>query len=133
MLYPMFAMIVLTSIVGVMVLSVRVKSVKAGQVRLRSLKLMENEGWPELVQKTTNNFSNQFEIPMLFYVAGVAYLALGIDSLVGLVAAWCFVVFRVIHAYIHITYNHILHRLTAFWLAFMAVLVMWINLLVIAG
>ncbi len=133
MLYPMFAMIVLTSIVGVMVLSVRVKSVKAGQVRLRSLKLMENEGWPELVQKTTNNFSNQFEIPMLFYVAGVAYLALGIDSFVGLVAAWSFVVFRVIHAYIHITYNHILHRLTAFWLAFMAVLVMWINLLVIAG
>lgn len=133
MLYPMFAMIVLTSIVGVMVLSVRVKSVKAGQVRLRSLKLMENEGWPELVKKTTNNFSNQFEIPMLFYVAGVAYLALGIDSLVGLAAAWCFVVFRVIHAYIHITYNHILHRLTAFWLAFMAVLVMWINLLVIAG
>lgn len=130
LVYPMFAMVVLTVVVGVIALIARIQSVKAGSVKVRSFKLMDADDFPKAVVQTTRNFNNQFEIPVLLYVACVSYLALELQSPFAVFLAWTFVALRAAHTYIHITYNHLLHRMIVFWLAIFVVLALWINLIV---
>ncbi len=88
---------------------------------------MDGTNVPEIVTKTSRHFNNQFEIPALFYVACTLYISFGVDSVV----AWGFVVFlRFAYSYIHLTYNHIHHRVLTFRAGFICVMVLWINLLV---
>ena len=128
MLYPMVAMVLLTFIVGAIAVKVRFASVKGGEVSAKYYKLMNGEDVPEIVTKTTRCFNNQFEIPVLFYVACTLYISLDIESLAGVILAWLFFALRCIHAYIHLTYNHIIHRMSVFWLAFVSVIILWLNL-----
>ena len=126
----MFFMVLLTFIVGFVAVKVRFSSVKNGNISPKYFKLMDGENIPEVVTKTTRNFNNQFEIPVLFYVVSTLYISFGIESFIAVVFAWLFVCFRFIHSYIHLTYNHIIHRMLTFWGAFICVMVLWVNLLV---
>ena len=130
MIYPMAMMVLLTFIVGCLAVKSRFASVKSGVVKARYFKLMEGQEVPEIVTKTTRCFNNMFEIPVLFYVVCTLYISLGVESLVGVVCAWLFVVLRYGHAYIHLTYNHVIHRMSVFWCAFLCVMVLWVNLIV---
>ena len=130
MLYPMFLMVLLTFIVGFITVKSRFSSVKKGDVRAKYYRLMDGQDVPELITKTTRNFNNQFEIPTLFYVVCTLYISLGIESVLALVFAWLFVILRIVHSYIHITYNHVLHRMLTFVAGFICVMVLWVNLLV---
>lgn len=131
MLYPMFAMVVLTVAIGCITVTTRFRSVRNGTVRASYYQLMAGDDVPRFVQQTTRNFNNQFEVPVLFYVVCSLYVSLGINSPLALGLAWGFVICRCVHSYIHLSYNHILHRLTAFWLAILCVLALWVNLLVV--
>lgn len=131
MIYPMFAMILLTFIIGLITLKTRFASVKKGAVKPKYFKLMIGDNPPEFVQQTTRSFNNQFEVPILFYVVGTLYISLNINSDLALILAWAFVLFRYAHAYIHLSYNHIIHRLSAFWLAAICVFALWVNLLIL--
>lgn len=126
----MSAMVLVTFIVGFIAVKTRFASVKKGTVKARYYKLMEGQEVPEVVTKTTRCFNNQFEIPVLFYVVCTLYISLNITSDFAQVMAWLFVIFRGIHAYVHLTYNHILHRMSVYWLAFICVLVLWANLVI---
>jgi hypothetical protein len=46
------------------------------------------------------------------------------DSMVML--AWIYVVLRIVHSLIHVTYNRILHRFTAFTLSNVALAWLWV-------
>ena len=132
MVAAMFLMVVLTFAVGVCAFVVRVRAVRAQKVKVRAFKLMSGD-LPEDVQKTTRCFNNQFEVPVMFYVAALGYLALGHgDGWVGLSLAWVFVGTRYLHAYVLMTTNNILHRLTFFWIGAVAVLFLWGNLVWLA-
>lgn len=122
------AMVLLTFVVGVIAVKARFASVMSGNVSVKYYQLMQGSDVPDIVIKTTRCFNNQFEIPVLFYVVCTLYISLGVESSVGLMFAWFFVVFRCIHAFIHLTYNNIIHRLSSYWLAFVSVIAMWLNL-----
>ena len=125
----MILMVLLTFIVGLITMKYRIASVKSGAVSLKYFKLMEGEEVPEIITKTTRCFNNMFEVPVLFYAGCTLYISLGIDSQVGLVFAWIFVLMRYIQAYVHLTYNHLIHRMLSFWIAFLSTIGLWINLL----
>ena len=130
MLYPMFAMVVLTLIVGLIAVRVRFASVRSGDVHPKYFKLMQGFDVSESVIKTTRSFNNMFEVPTLFYVVCTLYVSLGLNGWLGIILAWLFVFSRCVHAYIHLTYNHIIHRMYAFWVGILCVLALWIVLLV---
>jgi hypothetical protein len=130
LIFPMFTMVMLTLILGCITVKARFESVKNGSVNAKYYKLMQGDNIPDFVTKTTRCFNNQFEIPVIFYVACTLYISLGIESLVGIVFAWAFVVLRSVHAYIHLTYNHIIHRMSVFWAAFISVIALWVNLII---
>jgi len=126
--YTMMVMVFLTFVVGVIAVKVRFASVKNGNVSAEYYNLMQGSDVPDIVIITTRCFNNQFEIPVLFYVACTLYISLGVESFLGLMFAWFFVVFRYVHAFIHLTYNNLIHRMSSFWLAFLSVIAMWLNL-----
>lgn len=133
LIYPLFAMVVLTAVVGVLTAFNRIRSAKTGEVDPRYFRLMANYPISDRVAKYGRNFDNLFEVPVLFYAVGV--LAIAVNSVNGLMVtlAWVFVGLRVLHTLIHLTYNHPLHRFAPFFLSFVCVLVMWIDLVVAVG
>ena len=60
------------------------------------------------------SFSNQFEMPVLFY-AGIMLALLMLQNDPALISlAWLWVLLRAIHAFIHCTYNRVMHRFTVY-------------------
>lgn len=130
MLYPMSVMVLLTFVIALMTVAARLSSVKKGDIKAKYFKLMEGQEVPEVIVKTTRNFNNQFEVPVLFYVVCTLYISLNIESSVAIVLAWAFVSLRCVHSYVHLTYNNVLHRMSVFFLGFLCVIGLWVNLLV---
>ena len=129
MLYPMALMVLLTLIVGLVSARARFSSLRSGDVEVKYFKLMQGQDIPERVTVTTRSFNNMFEVPVLFYVVCTLYISLGVEGFPGLVLAWLFVSLRYLHAYIHLTYNNLLHRMLCFWASFICVLLLWVNLI----
>ncbi len=129
MLYPMFLMMLLTFVVGICAVKTRFSHVKNGNVSIKHFQLMRDQDIPEAITKTTRNFNNQFEIPVLFYVVCTLYISLGIESYFAIGCAWLFVCLRIVHSYINLTYNNIIHRMLVFWSGFICIMVLWILLL----
>ena len=129
MFFPMFAMFMLTVVLAFAAVKARIASVKNGEMKISYFRLMSGEALPENVAKTTRSFNNQFEVPILFYVVCSLYIFWGVNSYFALTNAWLFVALRIVHSYIHLTYNHVLHRMLAFWFSLLCVMALWINLL----
>lgn len=128
MLLPMFAMLLLTTVVAAIAVTCRVRSVKNGRVKIKYYRLMQGENVPEDVIRTTRCVNNLFEVPVLFYVVCTLYISLNIHSAFALTLAWLFVGFRSIQALVHLTHNNVIHRMVAFWLAYGSVFLMWLVL-----
>lgn len=129
MIYAMFAMVVLTFMVGIVAVVTRVKSVKNGSVKIKYYRTMDGQEVPEQLTKSTRCFNNMFEVPVLFYVVSTLFVILKSNNELALLLAWLFVGFRVAQAIVHLTYNNVLHRMLMFWGAVISVLAMWIILL----
>lgn len=130
LLYPMFLMVVLTFVIACIAVKARFASVKNKTVRANYYRLMNGQEIPDVITKTTRNFNNQFEVPTLFYVVCSLYIFWGVNSYFALIIAWLFVILRIIHSYIHLTYNHVLHRMLAFWFSLLCVMGLWVELLI---
>jgi hypothetical protein len=129
MIYAMFAMVVLTFMVGIVAVVTRVKSVKNGSVKIKYYHTMDGQEVPEQLTKSTRCFNNMFEVPVLFYVVSTLFVILKSNNELAFLLAWLFVGFRVAQAIVHLTYNNVLHRMLMFWGAVISVLAMWIILL----
>lgn len=132
MLYPMFMMVMLTFVVMLITIRVRTSSVRRGEVPIKYFSVFQGSDVPEMVHKTSRHFDNLFEVPVLFYIAGVLYLALGMTESFTINAAWAFVLTRIVHTCIHLGYNNILHRMIVFALGVACVLAMWISIILAA-
>ncbi|PAJ73982.1 hypothetical protein CJF42_13075 [Pseudoalteromonas sp. NBT06-2] len=131
MLIAMFMMVLLTLIIGIVTVTVRIKNVKKSKISRKYFRLMQGENLPDVVIKTTRNFNNQFELPVLFYVVCTLFISLKIESEFALYIAIVFVISRYFHAVIHITYNNVIHRMISFFIGFICVIAMWVNLVII--
>ena len=124
-LYPLFGMVILTFCIAPLVLYARVKQVSTGNLKIEFFELYSGTGAPPDVTKTTRCLANLFEIPTLFYVACLTTLFLELNSVWLIYLAWGYVIVRGIHAFIHLTYNKVFHRLSAFMLSNVLVITMW--------
>jgi hypothetical protein len=124
----MVSIVLLTSVVGLVAAWARFVGVRSGEVKYGYFKLMQGQEVPDRVTVTTRCFNNMFEVPVLFYVACALYISLGVEGLPGIVFAWLFVALRCAQAFVHLTTNHFLHRMLAFWTSFICVLLLWVNL-----
>ena len=75
-------------------------------------------------------FSNQFELPVLFYLLTVLSLITHHADLVYLVLAWIFVAMRVLQAFVHVTNNNVPRRGAFYGIGALVLLAMWLVFIV---
>ena len=127
-LAPMFALAGLTFVVLSLIPFVRFRAAFAGRVGPADFKLGESARVPADVAQINRNYMNLLEAPLLFYVACLtAYLTRSADQTM-LTLAWFYVGLRALHSVIHVSYNNVFHRLSAFAASVVVLLVIWAHL-----
>ncbi|KAB2915085.1 MAG: MAPEG family protein [Hyphomicrobiaceae bacterium] len=128
-LYPVFVQVLLVFTVTLSMAVARARAVKTMDRKRGNPDLaLGRAPWPEDAIKRAANYSNQFELPVLFYaVVAFALITKSADSLM-VTLAWLFVLTRLVHAAIHIGPNKVRWRSPAFALGFLIVVLMWIKL-----
>ncbi len=71
------------------------------------------------------NYMNLLESPVLFYVGCLTAFVTGTASTSVIALAWTYVVLRVIHSLIHVTYNRVAHRFKVFAASIAVLLLLW--------
>ena len=84
----------------------RTSSLQRGETRFKDIALRE-PNWPPRAQQFAYAFSNQFELPVLFYVLTILSIITHHADLVFVVLAWIFVLMRVLQAFVHVTSNNV--------------------------
>ena len=78
------------------------------------------------VNRANRNLMNLLEVPVLFYVACLVLYVTGGASHVTVLLAWIYVVLRIVHSAIHLTYNTIRHRGLVFAASNVVVVALWV-------
>jgi hypothetical protein len=123
-LLPLFVQVLLTFVLGFWMGSLRVFAVRRGEVASRDIALRE-PNWPPRIQQVANAYHNQLELPVLFYVLTILALFTRQADLIFVVLAWIFVALRIVHAFIHVTSNHVPSRGGIFILSAAVLAIMW--------
>jgi hypothetical protein len=120
----MFVLIALTFVLGFWAAAVRIGAVRRGEARARDIALRE-PNWPPQVLQVVNAYQNQLELPLLFYVLTILAWNTRHADLVFVLLAWVFVVLRLVHAYVHVTSNHLRWRASFFIASAIVLALMW--------
>ena len=132
-IYPMFAMFVLTAIVLARLFTARVSAVRHGEVDVGFYRLYQGAAEPARSAAVARHFANLFEAPVLFHVVCLAALATHRDTPVLVLLAWCYVAARAVHAGVHLTTNRIRWRLRAYMASWLVLAALWGVLLLVPG
>lgn len=123
---PMGAMALLTYIALALIPIRRFRAAAGGHVTADDFKLGESANVPARVAVANRAYMNLLELPVLFYVAALMYFVSGRLDTTALSLAWAYVALRAVHSLIHLTYNNVFHRLTAFALSNVVLGAFWI-------
>lgn len=126
---PVFVQVLLT--IGVLfVMGTRRRTALVSKTtRLKDIALGQ-DAWPADATKASNNYKNQFEIPVLFFAACAFALITKTVDFWLMFWAIVFVVSRIVHAGIHLGGNPVMPRAYIFFVGPIAILVMWITIVV---
>ncbi len=124
-LLPVLVQIGLTFALLLWMASARGQALKGREVSLKEIALGE-PNWPARTTQIGNCFSNQFELPLLFYVLIAFALPLRHADLVIVLLSWVFVVTRIAHAGIFVTSNNVQQRSLAWFAGVLVLFAMWV-------
>jgi hypothetical protein len=123
LLLPAFIQFALTVYVLTRMGQGRVQAVRSGQVKYSDVDT--KTAYSETVQKFSNNYVSQFELPVLFYVVLAFALATELIDLVLIGLAWAFVGSRLMHSFVHTGRNRIPTRFKVFVAGLVFLVGMW--------
>ena len=135
---PLIARLLILAIAAQVLLSIvilllmgreRVPRVMSGEIAIKDI-AVERTAYPLRARILSNSFDNQFQLPVLFYVAALLALFASAPGWVEVVFAWLFVALRCVHAFIHLTSNDVRQRFAAYTagLAVLGLLWLWLVL-----
>jgi hypothetical protein len=124
-LLPLFVEVILTFLLLFWLAPLRTRDFNAGVARPDNIALREPNWSPRALQ-VGYAFSNQFEVPVLFYVLTILAYLTHLAGIVFVVLAWIFVIFRILQAYVHVTGNNVRVRGAFFAVATLALAVNWV-------
>ena len=122
-LLPVFMQVILTIYVLLVMGARRRVAFKAGKVGRDAM--LNDRSWPADVLKASNNYQNQFEIPVLFYAASAIIVAASAVNTAQIVMAWLFIAARIVHTTTHLGANTLSVRFVSFFVSLIAAACMW--------
>jgi hypothetical protein len=123
-LLPLFVEVVLTFALMLWMGAMRRADYGSGAVKPQDVALREPI-WPRRTMQAANAYSNQFELPVLFYVLTILEWVTRHAGVLFVALAWVFVIFRVAQAYVHVSSNIVRLRGAFFAVAALVLMVMW--------
>ena len=123
------AQVLLTLAILILMGRERVPRIMSGEIAMADV-AVERSAYPLRARLLSNSFDNQFQLPVLFYVAALLALWSGTVGWVEVVLAWLFVALRYVHAAIHTTSNSLLPRFSAYTAGMVVLIVLWLWLVV---
>jgi hypothetical protein len=124
-LLPVFVLVGLTFALLLWMAGARRQALVGGGTKIRDIALGQ-QNWPVRATQIGNCFSNQFEIPVLFYVLIALALPLRHADLVIVLLSWVFVVTRLVHAGIFVSSNDLGQRSMAWFAGVLVLFAMWL-------
>lgn len=124
-LLPLFVEVILTLVLLFWMAALRTGDFSSGAVQPDNIALRE-PNWPKRTTQVANAFSNQFELPVLFYVLTILEYVTHLAGIVFVALAWVFVIFRILHAYVHVTNNIVRLRGVLYGVGALVLAVMWV-------
>ncbi len=129
LLLPLLAQVALSFIVMSSMYRTRIAEMKTKQIHPQQIKSRSKS--KELLTDSasaSDNYSNLFELPVLFYTAILLTLILMVQDSILVFFAWAFVSSRYLHSFIHVTYNQVMHRFSVFLFSSFVLLAYWLRL-----
>jgi hypothetical protein len=123
-LLPLFVEVILTFALMLLMGALRGGDFRSGTVKSTDVALRE-PNWPKRTAQAANSFSNQFELPVLFYVLTILEWVTRHAGYVFVILAWIFVICRVLQAYVHVTNNVYRLRSGFYSVGALVLMVMW--------
>lgn len=127
---PALALMGWTFVVLTMILWRRVGSARAGEVDARDFRYGESARVPDRVRLPNRVYMNLLELPIIYYALTLIFFVTGNVDETAVVLGWTYVLLRVAHSLITLTYNNVFHRLAAFACSNVVVLALWLKLVV---
>jgi hypothetical protein len=124
-LLPVFVLVGLAFALLLWMASARTGALKGRETRLKDIALGQ-PNWPERATQIGNCFSNQFEMPVLFYILIALALPLRHADLVIVMLSWVFVITRFVHAGIFVSSNNMQQRSLAWFAGVLVLFAMWL-------
>jgi len=128
-LLPLFVEVILTFALLIWLGPLRARDFRTGLVREEDIALRQ-PNWSKPTLQVQYSFSNQFELPVLFYVLTILAYVTHHAGTLFVVLAWVFVIFRLLQAYVHVTNNKVRLRGAFFIVSALALVIMWIVFIV---
>ena len=128
-LLPLFVEVILTFSLLFWAGALRSRDLRTGTVRPEHIALRE-PNWPKRTTQVSNAYSNQTELPTLFYILTILAYFSHHAGFLFVALAWVFVIFRVLHAAVHVTNNIPNLRGALFGLGSVVLAVMWVIFIV---
>lgn len=125
-LAPLFVLAGWTAFVLLLIPICRFTAAAKGKVRQEDFRLADARRVPEWVQLPNRNYMNLLELPVLFYVIGLILLITQQQTDAILRTAWVYVVLRILHSAIHLTFNQVIVRMLIFAASNFVLLALWI-------
>jgi hypothetical protein len=127
-LLPLFVEVILTFALLFWLGPLRARDFRSG-LREEDIALRQ-PNWSKPALQVQYSFSNQFELPVLFYVLTILAYVTHHAGTLFVVLAWVFVIFRLLQAYVHVTNNKVRLRGIFFAISAIALAIMWIVFIV---
>jgi hypothetical protein len=124
-LLPVFVQVFLTFALLMGMAMGRGHALSSGQTKPRDVAARQ-ANWPARTAQLGDCFSNQFEVPVLFYVLIALAMPLRHADLIIVMLSWVFVVTRFAHAGVFLTSNDVRTRSLAWFAGAIVVFVMWL-------
>jgi hypothetical protein len=123
-LAPLFVQVALTFGLMLGMMYNRTSSLRRGETRFDDIAMRE-PNWPKQATLFAYAFSNQFELPVLFYVLTILTIITRQADLLFVLLAWVFVVLRIFQALVHVTSNNVRQRGALYSAGAIVLLIMW--------
>ncbi|MGH8051083.1 MAG: MAPEG family protein [Arenimonas sp.] len=125
-LYPVFTLAGWTFLILLLIPFYRVRAGLRREIKTDDFKYGESASVPPYVSIPNRNYMNLLELPMLFYVACILMYVSAGGSLLVIKLAWVYVILRIVHSIIHLSYNNVMHRLAVFATSNFVLVALWI-------
>jgi hypothetical protein len=122
---PALAMVVLTFAVWWRMYFARVGQMRRERIHPQKVATSAQATALLTDSRAADNFRNLFELPVLFYLARVVADRMDMVDGISVALAWAFVLLRVVHSAIHVTYNRVMHRFAAYVAGGMVLWLLW--------